>query len=222
MTNAYNLEVFISKIESWGLMDVLLPFLFLFVVVFAILSKTKVLGENKRNFNMVIALAFALTVVTLHVTGKYPEGRDPVVMMNNSIMIVVPIVIAIVGFFLIIGAWGGQSPKTGILAAKVFGLSFIFFINFAFPNMHFGWSLVIALASFWAILYVHHTAPEDKHLILSSIAFISLAALIYSYGSQFGLFHGIPPWLRDPVLRSVIIFVAVFGVIASLIVRGEK
>ncbi|GAG35226.1 unnamed protein product, partial [marine sediment metagenome] len=60
---AYNLEEFIRVLESWGLTDVLLPFLLIFVVMFAILQKTRILGEDKKRFNMVIALVIGLMVV---------------------------------------------------------------------------------------------------------------------------------------------------------------
>ena len=49
---ARNFEEFIRVVDQWGLTDVLLPFLLIFVVMYAIITKTKVLGENKTNLNV--------------------------------------------------------------------------------------------------------------------------------------------------------------------------
>ena len=43
-SNAYNLEEFVRILDSWGLTDVMLPFLLIFVVIFALMAKTRVLG----------------------------------------------------------------------------------------------------------------------------------------------------------------------------------
>ena len=59
---------FLTSLESYGLLDALLPFLLIFTVIFAIMQKTKFLGEGKKNFNVVIALVIALIVVLPHVT----------------------------------------------------------------------------------------------------------------------------------------------------------
>ena len=61
----YQLEDFIRAMESWGLTDVLLPFLLIFTVVFAVLQKTKLFGDDKRNFNVVIALVMGITLLII-------------------------------------------------------------------------------------------------------------------------------------------------------------
>ena len=47
------LRGFIQTLESWGLTDVLLPFLLVFTIIFAILQKSNILGEGKKNFNVI-------------------------------------------------------------------------------------------------------------------------------------------------------------------------
>ena len=44
-------EVF-KSLDRMGFTDVVLPFLLIFTVIFAVLDKTKILGEAKRNLNM--------------------------------------------------------------------------------------------------------------------------------------------------------------------------
>jgi len=57
-------------LESFGFFDVVLPFLLVFTLVFAILEKTKILGVNddtaktaKKNINAMVAFAIGLFVV---------------------------------------------------------------------------------------------------------------------------------------------------------------
>ena len=62
----FNLEYILQLWESWGLMDVILPFLLIFAVVYAIADKVKLLGENK-NTHIILALVMALAVIMPHV-----------------------------------------------------------------------------------------------------------------------------------------------------------
>ena len=43
--------------------EVLLPFLLVFTLVFAVLDRTKLLGEGKRQINAIISLAMEQTVI---------------------------------------------------------------------------------------------------------------------------------------------------------------
>ena len=55
-SNAYQLEGFIRGAEGWGLTDVLLPFLLIFTIFYAILHKTNILGDKKKNMNIMVSL----------------------------------------------------------------------------------------------------------------------------------------------------------------------
>ncbi|MBD3310311.1 hypothetical protein GF351_03775, partial [Candidatus Woesearchaeota archaeon] len=118
-SNAYNLERFIEILDSWGLTDVMLPFLLIFTIVFAVLQKTNILGTGRKNYNMVISLVLALLVVIPHVLGVLPEGRDPVNIINQSILSIAVILVAVVMLLLIIGIFGGESKWTGALTGWV-------------------------------------------------------------------------------------------------------
>ena len=119
---AYNLEEFIRTLESWGLTDVLLPFLIIFVVIFAILQKARIFGEEKKNFNMVIALAIGLLVVIPHVLDTYPEGADVVKIMNSALPNVSIIAVAIIMMLIIIGLFGGEAKWMGGSLSGVVGI----------------------------------------------------------------------------------------------------
>lgn len=105
-------EVF-KILESYGLTDALLPFLLIFTIMFAMLQKTKILGEERRDFNIVVALIISLLVVIPHITGTYPPGADIVEIMNNALPTVSIIVVAILMALLMIGLLGGEARWMG-------------------------------------------------------------------------------------------------------------
>ena len=71
-TSNYYLMDFFQSLERWGLTDIMLPFLLVFVLVFAVLEKTAVLGADKKNFNVIVALVLALATIIPHATSTYP------------------------------------------------------------------------------------------------------------------------------------------------------
>jgi len=112
-SSAYNLEEFVRILDSWGLTDVMLPFLLIFVVIFALLAKTKVLGEDKKKYNLVVALVIGLLVVIPHVLDAYPEGADVVEIMNTALPQVSIIAVAVIMLLILIGLFGGESKWMG-------------------------------------------------------------------------------------------------------------
>ncbi|MFH1510328.1 MAG: hypothetical protein ABIF10_01450 [Candidatus Woesearchaeota archaeon] len=112
----------LRNIEEWGLSDVLLPFLLVFTIIFAILQKTNVLGKEKRNWNTIVAMVIALLFVVPHIMGTYPGNSDPVEIVNKALPNVSIVIIAIVMFLILIGlmggdvSWPGGSRISGIVA----------------------------------------------------------------------------------------------------------
>jgi len=108
------LENFMLQLQDWGVMDVLLPFILVFTIVFAVLQKTKILGDGRKQFNVVIALVMALSVVIPHVTGTWQNfGFDPVLAINNALPQVSIIVIAILMALLVLGVFGNDIDIAG-------------------------------------------------------------------------------------------------------------
>ena len=70
---AQNLQSMIVRLDALGLTDVILPFMLIFVIIFAILQKTKILGESRKNLNVVIAIVVGLLVIIPHATGRFPQ-----------------------------------------------------------------------------------------------------------------------------------------------------
>jgi len=105
MSNHFQFNEFFRSLERVGFMDVLLPFLLIFTIIFAILDKTKILGEGKRNMNIGIALIFALIVVIPHTTGNLPAGYDPVLIINKALPSVSLVIIAVISLMILLGVF---------------------------------------------------------------------------------------------------------------------
>lgn len=92
----------IYYLDSIGLTDVILPFVLIFTILFALLERIKIFGEGSRKYHMVIALAIAAGVVIPHVTGAYGNlGYDPIevlkeVLPGSALIIVVVVTVLIV------------------------------------------------------------------------------------------------------------------------------
>ncbi len=51
----FNFGDTINLLREVGVFDFLLPFLLIFSIIFAILEKTKILGEDKSNINIIVS-----------------------------------------------------------------------------------------------------------------------------------------------------------------------
>ena len=112
--DAFKLEGFFRSLENWGLTDVMLPFLLIFVIVYAVLQKTKILGETKKNLNVVVAVVFALLVVIPHVTGRFPANADPVLIINEALPQVSIVLVAVIFLLILIGVFGQDYVFLGV------------------------------------------------------------------------------------------------------------
>jgi len=132
-------EYVFQRLADWGVFDVILPFILIFALVYAILQKTKILGEKSKNFNVVIAFVMGASVVVPHIlygtadpTNKFLTTGflDPVKIINNALPNVSVVLIAILMVLLIFGVWGsrvklGNNSLSGIIALFAF-LSVVF------------------------------------------------------------------------------------------------
>jgi hypothetical protein len=113
---AYNLqfENFMRSLEEWGITDVMLPFLLIFVIIYAVLQKTKILGEGRKNLNAAVAIIVGLLVVIPHVTGRFPPDMDPVEIINQSLPQVSIFLVAIVFLLIMLGVFGQDFVMLGV------------------------------------------------------------------------------------------------------------
>ncbi len=115
----------ILRLQDVGALDIILPFLLFFTILFAALQKTKVLGEKSKKFNIVVALVIALLIVIPHIVydnrnpvdgrlgGKLAGLPDVVEIVNNSLPSIAVWVVAILMLLLFIGVGWKEEAKLG-------------------------------------------------------------------------------------------------------------
>lgn len=95
-------------LENLGLTDVILPFILIFAVTFAVLRKSKIFKDNQR-LDALVALVLGLAVVIPHVLGRYPPNADVVNIINRALPNVAAVLIALVMLFILVGIWGVEA-----------------------------------------------------------------------------------------------------------------
>jgi uncharacterized membrane protein YhdT len=132
----------VAQLYDLGFLDVVLPFILIFAVVFAALRTTKILGDEKR-IHAIIALVMGMTVVIPHALGLYPEGMDAVTIINTALPNVSIVLIAVLMVLVILGMFGTNvslaSSSLGgwVLIASVIIVAVIFGSSagwFGLPN----------------------------------------------------------------------------------------
>ena len=114
MAASGQLQNMLYRLDNLGLTDILLPFLLIFVIVFAILQKTKVLGEERKNLNIIVALVVGLLVVIPHATGRFPPNADPVIIINDALPQLSIVLVAVIFLLVLIGAFGQDYVFLGV------------------------------------------------------------------------------------------------------------
>lgn len=221
-SRAYNLEGFVEVLNNWGLRDVMLPFLLVFVIFFAILAKTRILGEDKKKYNLVVALVIALLFVIPHITGNYSDNFDPVDIMNESLPYLSLILVAAIGALLIIGSFGGQvTTKPVHLTGGVIVIAAVIYTIFVYPSLS---PLLLAIAIIFVIVTAFSGPPRDDKsgYVQGAISIGAFIVVLYFFGIARGLFRELPQWLEDPLYQGVIITVIIIGVLVGYVARSEK
>jgi hypothetical protein len=182
----------INTLVEMGIADVVLPFLLVFTVIFAILQKTLILGSKKegekkipyKNYNIILSLILGLLVIIPHVvmgTGDPFDGRlnngwlDVVEIMNNSLPNISLIAVMIIMVMIL----------AGLMKINIFGTN---------------------LAGIMAIICV------------IGVGFIFLASAgIFSYNLPPWL-----DFMNDDETRGAMIIILVFGLLIWFITREPK
>jgi len=156
MASFSNLAVYF---QTYGVMDFLLPFILVFTIVFAVMQKTKILGD-KKNFNVIIALVLGLLFVVPHVMGTYPLGYDPVQVMNESLPSISLVSVAAIMLLLLMGIF---STNFSAAAAPVIAIAAIGFVFYIFGAALHIWQGPYDVFSWWS--------PETTELMIVILIF---------------------------------------------------
>ena len=123
-------------LEYWGVRDIILPFVLIFTIFFAVLQRIHLFGTKDKKYNVAISIAIALLVVIPHATGAYPPGKDVVNIINDSIPEVALLVIVVVLLLMMLGLGFGRAygfAVTGWVALVAAAVLVLIFLNSIFP-----------------------------------------------------------------------------------------
>jgi len=170
---------FIYWLDFWGVRDIILPFILIFTIFFAVLQKVHLFGTKDKKYNVAIALAVSLLVIIPHATGAYPPNMDVVNIINDSIPEVALLVIVVVMLLMMIGLGFGKTTGIAItgwvalIAAIV--LIFIFvgamtplpILQYIDPSVQ---ALIVILLVFGLIVWFVTYEGEKKKTFLQMMA----------------------------------------------------
>lgn len=170
-------EQMILSLESLGMLDVLLPFLLIFTIAFAVLQKSKILGDGAHRFNVIVALVIALAAIIPHVLGREP---DIVPIINSALPNVSLLMIASMMVLLLIGVFGKDinvagTPLAGfVVLFSIIAVAYTFLVSAGVAGNPPAWlgflvdsetrNLLIAILVFGIIVYAitAEERPEEK------------------------------------------------------------
>ncbi len=167
----------IGFLDRLGVYDIVLPFLLVFTIVFAIFEKTKIFGTEevggkpypKKNLNAMVAFVIAFLVIA---------SSRLVAIINESLANIVLLLLIIVMFLLLIGAFHGEGEevtlkghwRTTFMVVLLIGILLIF-LN-AIP-MDSGQSFLA-----WLIDYVYYNLDSTA---VGAIIFFIIVVLGFTY-----------------------------------------
>jgi hypothetical protein len=150
----------LEYLEDIGFYEVALPFLLIFTLIFAILQKIKIFGDDSKKFNVIIAASMAFFVI---------RSEFIIEVMNNFIPQVSLAALVIVSILILVGiflgqeeaAFGGQFGGIGVLvilaavllfllSSGAFGTELPYWLEFDFVDLN----LVIAIGSFLVFVWL--------------------------------------------------------------------
>jgi hypothetical protein len=145
----------------------LLPFLLIFVVVFAILQKSKILGDGKAQIDAMVALVIGLILI------GFPGPRDIVVGLMPWVAVGVSVILV---FMILYGFVAGDLSKSPEWMKITFGiLAGLFTIG-----------VVVYVTGFWGIIADLFRGSSDSSLWMNIVLIVLVigAAIIVVVGSK--------------------------------------
>lgn len=165
------LQAAIDFLQSFGFFDIILPFILVFAIVYAILEKTKILGKEeagKKNINALVAFAFGLFVVV---------ASNIVDTLKNALPVITLVLIVLISFMILVGAFHGDKEFSfaestfwkWFLTIVMFFAVVLIFMNFTETDSGETW-----LEAFWD--YV--TDDFNSGAVVSSVLFLAIIIFV--------------------------------------------
>lgn len=187
---SYGFDDLIYSLENMGIADVLMPFILVFTIVYAVLQKSKLLGKDSKKFNVIIALAIGFSVVVPHVMGRYPGGYDVVEIMNEALPQISLIAVAFIMLFVLLGIFGASSSW---MKGGVSGLMAI--ISFIAVALIFG-----SAAGWWNMYWFYDVFGPDAVSLFVMLLVFGLIIWFVTGDSNGGKSNGgksMSQWIDD-------------------------
>lgn len=145
--------------------DYILPWILVFVLVFAILEKSKLLGEGKRQINAIIGLIFAFILLA------FPASRDLIV----ALIPILVIIMVILFVFLFLYSFASGETKGDPLGKKVkVGIGILIALALVI--------IVLVITGTWDMVWsVLTTSTTGANILFIIIALAAVAAVLFGH-----------------------------------------
>lgn len=125
-------------LEYYGFIDVIMPFLLIFTIIYAVLERVGVFKEKK--YNIIITISISLLAIMPHVL--YPADDDIVSIINNALPQFAIVTIAIVLFMIMSGLLVSKEGKflsiaTWLAPWIALAIIGVIFLRAMYPNTYF-------------------------------------------------------------------------------------
>lgn len=128
-------------LDRLGVYDILLPFILIFAVTYAIMTKAKILGKKdedgkQKKYAMAIALVISLGSAFAHLSQRN-YALDPINVINEAISSLGVWIVAGLALLLVIGMATGKNFKLGSETSflnKIFAFAAILIVGYIFLN----------------------------------------------------------------------------------------
>ena len=148
--------------------DFILPAVLIFVLVFAILEKTKLLGEGKKQINAIIGVVIALTLLA------FPASRDLIV----ALIPILAVIMIILFVFLFLYSFASGETKGDPLGKKVkIGIGIVIAIVIIIA--------VLLITGAWGrVVEVFSESNTGANIVFIVIAGAAILAVLYGSGGK--------------------------------------
>lgn len=169
-----NLEQTIRQLEAAGFYQVLLPFILIFTIIFAVLQKVRLFGDNSKNINIVIAILIAFfTIRAAPVVGLMNQFLPKV----SAIVLVIMMLLLVLGIFGISGdSWTGWP----------------FFAAVLLSILAVGWSVFSSIPGLGSLPTWIRLSSTDKGILL----LVGIMLIIISMFKEDNSQGKIGPWIK--------------------------
>ena len=150
--------------------ETILPFLLVFTLVFAVLQKSKILGDNKKQIDAIVSLVVGLLLISF--------GQATGVILQLIPFLAVSLVIILV-FMILVGSFGQSGEKMLPKGFKTF-LMIVALVAVVIA--------VLIITDFWSTLYDIFFVGTDSPILANAIFFAiiigAIAAVIWGAGKS--------------------------------------